>query len=311
MNPSKPSVTVTNLPDLITSIPHLLGFAPTIGDVVIFAMNDHRVVVTVRVDFADALSHTDDILRPIRANNPIDHVFFIHYTTDVSVDALDGVDAIEGIQQTFVAVTQDTYREYGTETAPLGDSSSPLTVTLIAEGVSPTGNRQTKEQALTRDNLNPAVAVALTAEVTETDDLGTEEAIMAYLEGDISLPGPQILALWLRSFTQSTVREPLLYRVCDLGKEKAAYNQLLPLIQQGPCEPATAGAWALCAALAWLSGDGMSGATLAIKADATRSGSVLAGLVKQACEHGLHPEVFRQMILDMSLADLRSPKAAN
>lgn len=129
----------------------------------------------------------------------------------------------------------------------------------------------------------------------------------------VTLPTAADLARWSLSLADSRVREPILWHLAHesgadddsrRGHGREVLNALCLLLRNTPSE--VAAPLASCvAAYAWQLGNGAMASIAAEYGLACSDDNVLCGLVGSAVVSGAHPSIWLDMMMSMSLAELR------
>ncbi len=298
--------------EVVAAIPTLLGFHPTESAVICFFGEDKQLILTARTDLGTK-AHEDLIAR-VLPHTPTGAVIAVYseHPSRTSERALNKILAAftTHIEARIGYVRDGSFHELHGDTV-----SIDITPTALAElafagtNITPAATRDEVIAELTRSEPNPVLESFIAGHDGNLFGKATarqvEDSLIDYLTGD----GPTSntdRARWVSRLQDQTVREPALKRLAsDPVACRNAKARMVHLTQTTPRTERTAAAFAFAAALAWLCGSGIEAEALAGIGRDANPRNVLAELVEQGSRLGVDPGVFREMLTDMSLDELR------
>jgi hypothetical protein len=298
--------------ELVASIPTLLGFQPTESAVICFFGADKHLILTARTDLGTK-AHEDLIAR-VLPHNPTGAVIAVYseHPSRTSERALNKILAAftKHVEARIGYVRDGSFHELYGDTVSIDITPTALAELAFAgHNVTPAASRDEVIAELTRSEPNPVLESFITAHdgnlFGEATARQVEDSLIDYLTGHGPVSNTEH-ARWVSRLHDQAVREPALKRLAsDPVACRTAKDRMVHLTQTTPRTERTAAAFAFAAALAWLCGSGVEAEALAGIGREADPSNVLAGLVEQGSQIGVDPNVFREMLTDMTLDELR------
>lgn len=167
------------------------------------------------------------------------------------------------------------------------------------------------------DPAAPWVTISASGRKSSRARLMVEDAIVGYLMGDGGQPDPATAAQWIAAFSDSRVREAVLWRLSPaapdhtVGVSQDTVTEALGwLVRAAPTSWSGPVASSL-AALAWQGGDGVLAGVAADYALECDPANRLADLVALALNRGAPPTIWIDLMRSMTLGELRTSRAGS
>lgn len=161
----RPALRIRTLTDLLEVVPGMLGFHPT-DSLVLIVLDGPRVALTARADLGERPGDLVHQFRPVWRRFPHAELMAVAYTTDASrawaaLDALDDAAPPGALRSALHADGRHWRRHPDDEGTPYDDTTGPLAVRAVVEGMAVLPSRADLEAALEPARTPAQVEAAL------------------------------------------------------------------------------------------------------------------------------------------------------